>query len=256
MTRRSLPPPTPAFVLHQHDWSETSLIVELFTRGQGRVAVAAKGAKRPHSQLRPVLMPFQRLSVSLGAVKDEGAEIHTLRAAEWAGGGPVLPAAALFSGFYLNELLLRLLPRADAQPLLFDAYAGSLPALASGEDTLMQAALRAFELLLLRELGLLPTLDLLTAQQTPLLPSSVYSLRPELGLVAAAMADNGLTGRQWSDIQQALDDGELVALQLACAQALPALKTTSRGLLHYHLGSARLRTREVMIDAQQWMERG
>ena len=99
-----------AYVLHRHDWSETSLIVELFTRERGRVVVAAKGAKRPNSQLRPVLLPFQPIHVQLGKTPaDEAAEVHTLRSAEWAGGSPMLGGAALYSGFYLNELLLKLM---------------------------------------------------------------------------------------------------------------------------------------------------
>ena len=102
--------PQHAFVLHQWAWSETSLIIDLFTRGQGRLAVVAKGAKRPYSQLRPVLMPFQRLLVLTGVPKAaEAANVLTLRSAEYAGAGAALPPAKLFTGFYLNELLLKLL---------------------------------------------------------------------------------------------------------------------------------------------------
>src|SRR5438552_16947315 len=95
-----------AYVLHHYDWSESSLILDLFTREQGRIAVAAKGAKRPFSQLRSILLPFQRLQVSLGreASGDEPREVQTLRAADWAGGHAMLTGPALFSGFYLNEL--------------------------------------------------------------------------------------------------------------------------------------------------------
>ena len=126
-----------AFVLHQYDWSESSLIVDLFTREQGRIAVVAKGAKRPYSQLRSVLIPFNRIHVGLGRAARSGSgdeqatpEVQTLRSAEWAGGGSGMPAgAALFSGFYLNELLLKLLARNDPHPLLFDAYAATVPAL-------------------------------------------------------------------------------------------------------------------------------
>ena len=65
---------TAAFLLHRYDWSESSLILDLFTREQGRVVVAAKGAKRPYSQLRSVLLPFQRLNVTTaGAARgDDG----------------------------------------------------------------------------------------------------------------------------------------------------------------------------------------
>ncbi len=108
--------PQPAFVLHQHDWSESSLILDLFTRGQGRVVAAAKGAKRPYSQLRAVLLPFQRLNVALGRLPEVG-EVQNLRQAEWAGGLAMPAGAALFAGFYLNELLIRLLARHDAHPV-------------------------------------------------------------------------------------------------------------------------------------------
>ena len=88
--RRGASGPLQAYVLHQYDWSESSLILDLCTRERGRLAVAAKGAKRPYSQLRGVLLPFQRLYVSLGRGADEqGAEVQTLRAAEWAGGMPM-----------------------------------------------------------------------------------------------------------------------------------------------------------------------
>ena len=102
-TSRSAAQPLPAYVLHSYDWSETSLIVELFTRERGRVVVAAKGAKRPTSQLRAVLLPFQRITVALGRTPaDEAAEILTLKSAEWAGGLPMVASSALFPAFYLN----------------------------------------------------------------------------------------------------------------------------------------------------------
>ena len=244
--------PAPAYVLHRYDWSETSLILDLFTRDQGRVTVAAKGAKRPYSQLRPVLLPFQCLLASLSRPgRDETAEVFTLRGAEWAGGAPMLAGAALFSGFYLNELLMKLLARQDPHPLLFDAYRATLPALAVAEDTVVQAGLRAFEIVLLREIGLLPHLDRLTGTEAALQPQATYMLRPEIGLVPHTHGEASLPGAAWAGLQQALDHGGLADLQQACAQHLPALKLTLRALLHYHLGTPRLRTRDVMLDAQQ-----
>lgn len=247
--------PSPSYLLHRYDWSETSLILDLFTRDRGRVTVAAKGAKRPYSQLRPVLLPFQRLlaAISLPS-RDASAEIYTLRSAEWAGGAPMLAGEALFTGFYLNELLIKLLPRGEAHPVLFDAYAHTLPALAARDDTLTQAALRAFEIVLLREIGLLPQLDALSSSGEPLDPGRAYMLRPELGLLPMAHGDAPLAGRTLVAMQRALDDGDLRALQSTCADALPALKLTLRQWLHYHLGAARLRTRDVMLAAQQLAE--
>ena len=245
--------PLQAYVLHRYDWSETSLILDLFTRERGRVSVAAKGAKRPYSQLRPVLLPFQRILVTLGRTPaDENAEIHTLRHAEWAGGGPMLGGAALFSGFYLNELLMKLLPRHDAHPALFDAYVGSLPSLASDNEWVGQAALRAYELLLLRETGVLPDLSMVTLTLRPLQDEARYGVQPESGVVP--VPEGGVPGAALKALQQALDDGGVAALQAACVPVLGPLRTATRALLHYHLGTPTLRTRRVMQGVQRLLE--
>lgn len=245
--------PLAAYVLHRYDWSESSLILDLFTRTQGRVAAVAKGAKKPHSNLRAVLLPFQRINVSLGRLPEgEGAgDIQTLRQAEWAGGPAMLAGAALFSGFYLNELLMKLLARHDAHPALFDAYADTLPALSGGNELRAQAALRAFELLLLRSIGLLPDLAHVTLRLTATEPGARYALRAESGLVDVAGADAALSGQAWAGVQAALDAGNLGALQAACLTELQPLRGQLRALLHYHLGSPLLRTREVMRDLQR-----
>jgi DNA repair protein RecO (recombination protein O) len=244
--------PLAAYLLHRYDWSESSLIVELFTRDQGRVVAAAKGAKRPYSQLRPVLLPFQRLQVQLGKVP-EGGEVQALRSAEWGGGGlPLLAGDALFRGFYCNELLLKLLARHDPHVRLFDAYAATLPALA-GDEAAAQAALRAFELVLLREVGLLPDLGAATTTQNPVQNSARYTLRAEAGVVAVGEGgDVALTGQLLLEMQAALDGaGDADALQAACARGGAPLRTLLRGLLAYHLGTPQLRTRQVLQGAQQ-----
>jgi DNA repair protein RecO (recombination protein O) len=253
MSRRAPAAPLAAYVLHRYDWSESSLILELFTRERGRVVVAAKGAKRPYSQLRPVLLPFQRLLVTLGrAPADEASEVHTLRGAEWAGGVPVLAGAALFRGFYLNELLLKLLARQDPHEALFDAYANTLPALAGEESPGTTAALRAFELWLLRETGVLPELDVVTPTQQPVRSEVRYALHAESG-VSERAGEGGLPGDRLRDLEAALGAQDLDALQAACRPVLPALRAQLRALLQYHLGSATLRTRDVMRDVQRLM---
>jgi DNA repair protein RecO (recombination protein O) len=257
-TRSARPPSTlVAYVLHRYDWSETSLILDLFTREQGRLAVAAKGAKRPYSQLRAVLLPFQRIHVALGRVpKSDGAsteshsEVQNLRSAEWAGGGSMLTGAALFSGFYLNELLMKMLARHDPHPALFDAYAQTLPHLADPDDAHVQAALRAFELVLLKESGLLPELSVVTLTQQPVREDGDYALLPEAGVTAARAGDAALSASALVGLQAALEHGSLEALQQACARALQGLRPMLRALLHYHLGTAQLRTRQVMLDVQ------
>ncbi|MDT9001289.1 DNA repair protein RecO [Paucibacter sp. APW11] len=253
-----IPTTQPAYVLHHYDWSESSLILDLFTREQGRLAVVAKGAKRPYSQLRSVLLPFQRLQVSLSkpARGEEGApEVQTLRGAEWAGGHTLPAGAALFTGYYLNELLLKLLARQDPHPALFDAYARTLPLLQAGEDALAQAALRAFELRLLSETGLLPDLSLATLTQAPLQPGGRYWLSAEAGVEAVEMAQSqAFAAEQLVQLEAALLHGSVEALQQACLGALPALKASLRGLLHYHLGHKPLRTRSVMLDVQKLLD--
>jgi DNA repair protein RecO (recombination protein O) len=246
-----------AYVLHRYDWSETSLVLDLFTREQGRLAVAAKGAKRPYSQLRPVLLPFQRLVVALGrvpragaAVEESSAEVQTLRSAEWAGGASMLTGAALFAGFYLNELLMKLLARHDPHPALFDAYAETLPELASPHEQQVQAALRAFEMTLLKSIGVLPDLSLVTLTLDEVREDGAYALRPEAGVTVVRTGEPPIAGAALVGLQAALQHGSLPALQQACAPALPELKSMLRALLHYHLGSPVLRTRQLMLDVQ------
>ncbi len=242
--------PLLAYVLHTHDWSETSLVVELFTRVQGRVVVVAKGAKRPTSQLRPVLLPFQPVLTLLGRTPaDERGEVHLLRTAEWVGGTALLGPDALFAGFYVNELLLKLLARQDPHPRLFDAYADTLAALASeGEQP---AALRAFELTLLRELGLLPELASVTLTAEALRPDAPYALQPEAGLVPDAL---GLPGQAWVGLEAALAHGSGAALRAACKPVAAGLRGPLRATLHYHLGSTPLRTRHVWQGVQRLTE--
>jgi DNA repair protein RecO (recombination protein O) len=238
----------PAYVLHRYDWSESSLILELLTREYGRIAVVAKGAKKPSSNFRPVLLPLQPLHVAFGG----DAEIRTLRSAEWQGGEVMPTGDALLSGYYLNELLLRLLARDDPHPVLFDVYGAAVRVLAGEERALLQPGLRAFELLLLREIGLLPTLDLQTATLAPLAPQERYTLRAEGGLVESESADarGSLAGAQWLALQQALDDPAPFRATLRCVLEMGELKPQLRALLHYHCGVSTLRTRQLMIDLQ------
>lgn len=136
-----------AYVLHSVPYKETSLIVELFCREHGRMPVVAKGAKRPHSALRAVLVSFQPLSVRFSGKSD----VKTLTQAEWLGGLMSPDGKALFAAYYLNELLMRGLSREDAHPELFDLYQQTLIGLTEGED--MNVCIRRFEVGLLQAFG-------------------------------------------------------------------------------------------------------
>ncbi len=238
----------PAYVLHRYDWSESSLILEVFTRHYGRIALVAKGAKRPSSSFRPILLPLQPLHLAFGG----DAEIRTLKAAEWAGGNVMPTGDALMSGYYLNELLLRMMARDDPHEALFDAYTRVVQILASDHGEALQTALRAFELLLLREVGVLPVLDAQTMTLAPLDASGRYSLVPEGGLRQAGPEDRAsLSGTQWAALQLAMDDpAPFSATLMACAEVMPSLKPQLRTLLNYHCGVSTLRTRQMMRELQ------
>jgi len=237
----------PAFVLHRYDWSESSLILEVFTRHHGRIALVAKGVKKPTSQFRPVLLPLQPLQLSWGG----DAEVRTLKAAQWQGGHVMPTGEALISGGYLNELLMRLLARDDPHPALFDQYALAVQLLAERADV-QQLILRAFELVLLQDAGLLPDLACEGSSLTALDDAQAYVLLPDSGL-RPAHDDDGhvLSGAQWRGLQQALQDGDpLIAAMRACAGCQQALQPQLRHLLHYHSGVRVFRTRQLMLDMQ------
>jgi DNA repair protein RecO (recombination protein O) len=244
----------PSFILHRYDWSESSLILEVFTRHRGRVALLAKGVKRHTSNFRPVLLALQPLKVSYTLSGDGNADIHVLKGAEWAGGHIMPMGNNLLTGMYLNELLMRLLARDDPYAYLFDVYSAVVKLLATQSEEVIEPVLRAFELILLRELGLLPSLELETQTLQALVPKKPYVLAAEMGLRPAVEGDRAaLTGQQWVQLQNALEQGQEAypATVRTCAALAPALKSQLRHLLQYHCGSPMLRTRQLMMDLQK-----
>ena len=137
----------PAYVLHQYAYRDTSRIVEAFTCEYGRLTLFARGAHGPKSALRGVLRPFQRILVSWSG-KGEACQLH---GAEIDGALTNLAPNRLMSGFYVNELLLKLTERCDPHPEIFSSYAACVQALCDGEFE--EPALRRFEKRLLNDLG-------------------------------------------------------------------------------------------------------
>ncbi|NCT66278.1 MAG: DNA repair protein RecO [Rhodanobacteraceae bacterium] len=137
-----------AFILHTRPYRETSLLVEAFTREHGRVGLVARGVRRERSRLpRGVLQPLQPLSLDWVA----RGELGTLTAAETSGASLALAGDGLLAAMYLNELVLRLSGRNDANPVAFDAYARCLPLLA--DEGGRAWTLRRFERDFLASLG-------------------------------------------------------------------------------------------------------
>jgi DNA repair protein RecO (recombination protein O) len=228
----------PAFVLHSYPYKETSLIIDLFTRDFGRVALIAKGAKRPHSQLRGVLQTFQPLSSSWVGK----SELRTLTDAEWVGGMLPLEKTALLCGFYLNELLVKLLARDDAHPALFDHYVSTLNQLAHNEPA--PIVLRKFERTLLKETGVAADLTRCVETRRAVQADVVYVVDPERGPRPERGSDPWprVAGKTLLDME--CENYEDVATQVQSKQLM-------RFLVAHHLNGAPLNTRQILIDLSQ-----
>ena len=228
----------PGFVLHSYPYKETSLIVDVFTRDHGRIGLVAKGAKRPHSKLRGVLQTFQPLSIGWTGK----SEIRTLTEAEWIGGLLPLEKSALLCGFYLNELLVKLLARDDPHPALFDHYVSTLNQLAHDEPP--PIVLRKFERILLKETGVGGTLNIDVQTGEPVRPEDVYIVDPERGPRHALPADTfpRVSGKTLIDMEG--EDYSDATTQLQS-------KFLMRFLLSHHLGGTPLNTRQILLDLMQ-----
>ncbi len=165
----------PAYVLHARPYSDTSLLLEVFTTQHGRIGLIARGARAPKSRKRVLLQVLQPLLLSWR----ESGDLGTLAAVEPAASAITLTGEALFCAWYANELLLKLCSRHDAHPLLFAAYARLL--LRLGDDA--EAGLRAFEKVLLDELGYG------IEWPTPIDPALRYHYHPAEGFRAAVPHD-------------------------------------------------------------------
>lgn len=228
----------PSFVLHSYPYKETSLIVDVFSRDYGRVGLVAKGAKRPHSQLRSVLQTFQPLSIGWAGK----SEIRTLSAAEWVGGMLPLEKSALLCGFYLNELLVKFLVRDEPHPILFDHYVSTLNQLAHNEPA--PIVLRKFELNLLRESGFIGDLTFCIETKKRVSSDIFYVFDPEHGTRPARQLE-----RMPLVIGKTLLDMNIGNYLDATTQMQS--KMLMRSLLAHHLHGTPLNTRQILIDLQK-----
>ena len=226
----------PAFVLHHYPYRETSQIIEIITRDYGRVAMVARGARRPKSALRGVLLAFQPLLISWFGKN----ELKTLHAAEWQGGVPQLTGLPLMCGFYLNELFLHLLPREDAHPALFSDYYAAIRGLASTAD--VAPVLRRFEMQLLQSLGYGADLGR-TSAGVPVRADAYYRFVLQRGLSEVERPDETcLRGATLLN---------MAAGVYSDAETLYQSKLLMRQLLGHYLGERPLYTRQLLRDLNQ-----
>jgi len=233
-----------AYVLHVHPYSETSLVVDVFSRDHGRVPLLARGARRPRSAMRGLLMSFQPLELGWFG----GGEVKTLAKAEWLGGMPLLGGRCLLLGYYLNELLLKMLPREDAHAVLFDAYAAALRALAAGAADAPE--LRRFEKTLLKELGYGLTLDIDVDSRQPVRVDGRYAFVIERGPVAAKVgAGDTAEGEEGAGFA-----GKTLLDMAADDYSDPRTRVESRRLMRqliaHYLGGRSLQSRRVFMELQ------
>lgn len=222
----------PAYVLHQYAYRDTSRIVEVFTGAHGRLTLFARGANGAKSGLRGMLRPFQRLLLSWVG-KTEACQ---LAGAEIDGALTSLPKERLMSGFYLNELLLKLTERCDPHPEIFQAYASCIAALCNGEGE--EASLRRFEKRLLDNLGYGLELSR-TADGESVVPDEYYRFAVERGpQPCVAEAPGAIYGRSLSDLSaESFED----------ARSLRDAKRVLRAALDACLDGRALKSREVML---------
>lgn len=229
-----------AFVLHSYPFRETSLVLEVFSRQHGRVPLVARGARRPRSVLRGLLMNFQPLTLSWFGKH----ELRTLHSAEWQGGQPQLQGTALLCGFYLNELLLNLMARDDPHESLFDYYRQTLQRLAQEDDHAL--TLRCFEKRMLQELGYALSLETEAGSDKSIVPTQTYRYILERGATADAPdATQGMQVDGKTLLDMAADDYTDVTTARQSKQLM-------RMLLNHHLGGVVLHTRELIKDLKKY----
>jgi DNA repair protein RecO (recombination protein O) len=233
-----------AYILHTHPYRDTSRILEVFTREQGRLSVFARGVRGPKARLASLLQPFQALLISFSS-RGDAAQLISAESAPAGHPGSLtggLPPAALMSGFYLNELLLKLMARDDPNAEVFDGYQEALVALMAGQP--QEPVLRIFELRLLQELGY--GLDLTrTVGEGPVSAQGYYHFRPAEGLVASHAAQAGaLCGSSLLNLAAGtLQDARELAdarrvLSAALAHCLEGRPLATRAVARACLGTA------------------
>jgi DNA repair protein RecO (recombination protein O) len=226
----------PGFVLHARDYSETSLLLEVFTRHYGRLGLLAKGARRPSSRVRGLLKPFQPLMLSWSG----RGELPVLTGAEVDGQDSAIAGSAIYCGFYLNELLVRLLHRDDPHERLYDAYREALAALALTKET--EAVLRTFEKCLLGDIGYGLVLDRDVGTNAPIEPDAWYDYVPERGPVRLANPD---VGRAHGVVVRGACLSALAGDMFSDPVVLRDAKRLMRTVLAHYLGDKPLHSRKL-----------
>ncbi|MTH45819.1 DNA repair protein RecO [Intestinirhabdus alba] len=221
-----------AFVLHTRPWSETSLMLDVFTEESGRMRLVAKGARAKRSNLKGALQPFTPLLLRFGG----RGEVKTLRSAEAVSLALPLSGITLYSGLYINELLSRVLEYETRFSALFFDYLSCIQSLAGVTGT-PEPVLRRFELALLGHLGYGVDFIHCAGSGEPVDDGMTYRYREEKGFIASVVVDHHtFTGRQLKALE---------AREFPDVDTLRAAKRFTRMALKPYLGGKPLKSREL-----------
>ena len=225
----------PAYLIHQRPYSETSQIINLFSRHYGRVDVIAKGSKRPKSKFKSFLQPFSPILVSWSG----RSQLKTLRSVDISSSKqPNVSGKHLMSAFYLNELILSFLTTADPYPDLFDAYSLAIENLSSADSS--EIILREFEIELLTEIGYAINFRTEAMSSKKIEPNLLYRFVAEEGFVSSvtsSMRDTLIKG----SVIHAIDQGDF-----SDPETLRIAKRIARKSIKYHLSGKELNTKKVV----------
>lgn len=221
----------PAYILHTRDYRETSLIIELFTQHQGRVAVLGRGIKRKpgiHQSFVPMMVAYQGRG-----------ELQTLTAIEAADLGFYFKGTALLSALYLNELLMRVLSARDPFPRLYSRYEQILKDIADNKQ--IAVLLRVFEKHLLTELGYGINLSTEAESVDAIIPERYYRFQSQEGFV--------LVNRPNTHDSLIFSGNSIIALEkekFTTPQTLQDAKVILRLALAPILGHRAIKSRELL----------
>lgn len=228
----------PAWVLHHRPFRDTSRILDILSRDHGRLSLVARGSRSAKSRLRGILRPFTPLSLSWVSRSDLG----TLTGAELAGSATTLSGDALFSAYYVNELLLKLLHKHDPQPGIFAIYSEAITKLATGNDVVL--TLRQFEIELLRMLGYALNLHHDANSQQQLVADRRYEYRPEQGPVPVGDSHGPMVFTGAALLAIGAENFEQQAVLRDAGRLL-------REVIAFHLDGRELQSRKVLMELRQ-----
>lgn len=222
-----------AFVLHTRTYSESSLLVDLFVENVGKITILAKGARRKKSSLKGILQPFTPLIVQYSGL----GEIKNLRQVEAISLTLPLVSIWLYSAFYLNELLHRVLVAETEMTTLFDDYLKSIQQLA--QQTPAEKVLRVFELALLENLGYHVDFFHCSVTGDEIVESMSYQYQSEKGFISSLMQNStSFTGKQVLALGHRQFDDE---------DTLKAAKRFTRMAMKPYVGSKPFKSRELFL---------